>query len=115
MAFAAQVLQNTEPRSLVLHGPVVDTPLFLTGRRSLLAYPGWAWPRGLDFVAREANIREIYAGAPDATDLMRKYEVDYVVIGPMERAYMPVNDKFFSRYSNIAEIPEYQLYRVEKR
>ena len=114
MAFATQVLQNTEPRSLVLHGPVVDTPLFLTGRRSLLAYPGWAWPRGLDFVGREANIREIYAGAPDATDLMRKYGVDYVVIGPMERVYMPVNDEFFSHYPKIAKTREYQLYRIQK-
>ncbi len=57
MAFAAQVLQETEPRSLVLHGPVFDTPLFLTGRRSLLAYPGWAWTRGLDFPARDEAIR----------------------------------------------------------
>ena len=115
MAFAAQVLQNTEPRSLVLHGPVFDTPLFLTGRRSLLAYPGWAWTRGLDLLPREADIRRIYAGSPDAPDLMRKYGVDYVVLSPMERAYMPVNEKFFSRYSKIAETPEYQIYRIEKQ
>jgi hypothetical protein len=115
MAFAAQVLQNTEPRSLVLHGPVFDTPLFLTGRRSLLAYPGWAWTRGLDLLPREADIRRIYAGSPDAPDLMRKYGVDYVVLSPMERAYMPVNEKFFIRYSKIAETPEYQIYRIEKQ
>jgi hypothetical protein len=115
MAFANQVLQHTEPRALVLHAPVFDTPLFLAGRRSLLGYPGWAWSRGLDFRFREAAIREIYAGSPQAPALMREYGVDYVVFGPMERAYMPVSDEFFSRYSKIAETREYQLYRVDKR
>ena len=42
MEIATQILQRTEPRAVILHAPAFDTPVFLTGRRSLLGYPGWA-------------------------------------------------------------------------
>src|SRR5262249_30644578 len=45
MAVAAQILRSTSPRAVVLHAAVYDSPVFLTGRPSLLGYPGWAWTR----------------------------------------------------------------------
>ncbi len=112
IAMANIISRQTAPRALVLHAPTYNTPVFLTGRRSLLGYPGWIWSRGLDFTQRQAEIQHIYAGAPDAQPLLRRYQVDYVLIGPEELASMNVNRQFWSHYSEVAQSGRYHLYRT---
>ena len=46
--FATMVRATTPPRALILHAPVANHPVFLTGRRSLMGYPGHVWSHGLD-------------------------------------------------------------------
>ena len=117
VAMAEQILQRTEPRALVLHAPVYNPPVFLTGRRSLLGYPGSIWSRGLMYGLRESDIRRIYAGVPEAPELMRRYRVDYVLISPLESDYLKgnnlsVNDAFWSQFPVIAQSGEYRLYKI---
>jgi hypothetical protein len=109
---AAEIRQKTPARALVLYAPTFNSPVFLTGRRSLLGYPGWAWSRGLDYTEREDQIRRIYRGDPEAAKLMRREHVDYVMIGPLERESMSANEVFFSHYAKIAEHGAYRLYKV---
>jgi hypothetical protein len=110
--FAEMIKQQTTPRATILHAPIHNTPVFLTGRRSLMGYPGHIWTHGLDFGPRETDIRKIYAGSPDATGLLAKYGVDYVVIDPQEHSVMPVDEAFFSRYREVAKTGEYHLYKI---
>jgi hypothetical protein len=112
--FAEVIKQQTQPRSLVMHAPVHNTPVFLTGRRSLMGYPGHIWTHGLDFGPRETEIKRIYAGAPDAEMLLGKYGVDYAVVGPLEKLVMPVNEQFFSRFKKVGEAGEYRLYKIKQ-
>jgi hypothetical protein len=112
VTFAETIKQQTPPRAMILHAPIHNTPVFLTGRRSLMGYPGHIWTHGIDFGQREADIRRIYSGSPDAADLLRKYGVDYVVIDPQEHSVMPVNAAFFSRYPEVVNIGEYHLYKI---
>jgi hypothetical protein len=112
IAVANLISQQASPRAVVLHAPTFNTPVFLTGRRSLLGYPGWMWSRGLDDSERQAEIRRMYGGAPDAEALLRRYRVEYVLIGPAELASMNVNPQFWSRYSKLAQVGQYRLYRV---
>jgi len=109
---AADIRQNTPPRALILSAPTFNSPVFLTGRRSLLGYPGWAWSRGLDYTERQNEIRRIYSGNPDAEVLMRREHIEYVIIGPLERMSMSANEAFFSRYVKVAEYGAYDLYKV---
>jgi uncharacterized membrane protein len=110
--FAEMIKQQTTTRATILHAPIHNTPVFLTGRRSLMGYPGHIWTHGLDFGPRETDIRKIYAGSPEATGLLAKYGVDYVVIDPQEHSVMPVNEAFFSRYREVAKTGEYHLYKI---
>jgi hypothetical protein len=110
--FAETIKQQTPPRATILHAPIHNTPIFLTGRRSLMGYPGHIWTHGLDFGPREAEIKRIYSGAPDAAALLAKYRVDYVVISPQENSVATVNSEFFSRYPEVAKIGEYHLYKI---
>jgi hypothetical protein len=112
IGFAEMIKQKTEPRALIMHAPVHNHPVFLTGRRSLMGYPGHIWTHGLDFAQRESEIKTMYAGTVDAASLLRKYGVAYAVVGPLERNQMNVNDQFFSRYEIVGEVGGYRLYKI---
>jgi hypothetical protein len=110
--FAELIKRNTAPQDIIVHAPVHNHPVFLTGRRSLMGYPGHIWTHGLDFTKREAEIRRIYTGAPDALDLIKKSGIKYAVVGPHERNVLAVNDLFFTRFEKIGEVGDYRLYKV---
>jgi len=112
LRFAELVKAQTAPRSLIIHAPVHNTPVFLTGRRSLMGYPGHIWTHGLQFVQREGEIKRIYLGAPDAEQLIRKYGIEYLVVGPQERIVTAVNDQFVNRFQKVGEVGEYKLYKA---
>ncbi|HEV3038402.1 MAG TPA: hypothetical protein VHA33_11550 [Candidatus Angelobacter sp.] len=114
IATAKLIAQLAPPQAVVLHAPVFDSPVFLTGRRSLLGFTGWIWSRGLDYSQRELDIRKIYAGGPDATALLERYHIDYALIGPQERSFGPVNEEFWSHYPLMSRIGIYQLYKIER-
>ena len=114
VTFAEMIKQQTPPRATILHAPIHNTPVFLTGRRSVMGYPGHIWTHGIDYGPREAEIKKIYAGAPDATALLAKYNVDYVVVDPQERSVTTVNDAFFTRYPEIITVGEYHLYKISR-
>jgi hypothetical protein len=110
--FSEFLKQQTPPRSLILHAPVHNHPVFLSGRRSLMGYPGHIWTHGLEFVQREREVKNIYSGDLNAEQLLRYYNIEYVVVGPLERLIMPVNDKFLSRYQKVGEVGDYTLYKI---
>ena len=112
LRFAELVKAQTAPRSLIVHAPVHNTPVFLTGRRSLMGYPGHIWTHGLEFVQREGEIKRIYLGMPDAEQLIRKYGIEYLVVGPQERIVTPLNEPFISRFQKVGEVGEYKLYKI---
>lgn len=113
--FGEVIKSKTGPRSLVMHAPVHNHPVFLTGRRSLMGYPGHIWTHGLDYVQRESEIKRIYAGSQDAATLLQKYGIEYVVISPLERNIMIVNEQFFSRFEIVGDAGEYRLYKIGQR
>ena len=113
LRFAELVKAQTPPRALIIHAPVHNTPVFLTGRRSLMGYPGHIWTHGLEFLQREGEIKRIYLGSPDAEQLIRTYGVQYAVAGPHERIVTPVNEMFFSRFEKVGEVGEYKLYKIK--
>jgi hypothetical protein len=112
MAAATAVLAHTEPHAVVLNAPTWNSAVYLTGRLSLLGYTGWIGSRGLDYAQRQADIQQIYAGAPRAPALLKQYHVEYVVIGPPELAALPVNEQFWAQQNKVAEAGGYRLYRT---
>ena len=109
---AQMIRQLTPRRAIVLHAPIHNDPVFLTGRRSLMGYPGHIWTHGIEYRAREADIRRIYAGGPDAARLLAKYGVEYVVVSPLESSVFPVNELFFRQYTKVGETGGYRLYKI---
>jgi hypothetical protein len=112
IAIAGQISAQALPRAVVLHAPIFNSPVFLTGRRSLLGFPAWMWSRGLDFSQRGADIASIYSGGPEAEGLLRQYNVDYVLVGPLELASFKVNEQFWSKYKRVSQAGAYSLYET---
>jgi uncharacterized SAM-binding protein YcdF (DUF218 family) len=112
IAAASLISGQAAPRALVLNAPTYNSPVFLTGRGSVLGYPGWMWSRGLDYSQRHADIERIYSGAPGADALLKSYGVDYVLIGPAEFAAFPVSEQFWSQYGNPARTGAYRIYQT---
>lgn len=112
IAMAQWISGHAAPRAVVLHAPGFNSPVFLTGRRSLMGYAGWMWSRGLDASQRQADIQRMYAGTPEAAALLRQYQVEYVLIGPAEFASLNINPQFWSQYTQVAQIGPYRLYQI---
>lgn len=112
IAAAQTVLDHSGTHDVVLNAPTWNSAVYLTGRLSLLGYPGWIGSRGLDYARRQADIQSIYAGAPHAQALLKQYHVKYVVIGPAELASLGVNEQFWGQQEKVAEIGGYRLYRT---
>lgn len=113
IAIASAISEQAPSRALVLHAPTFNSPVFLTGRRSLLGYPGWIWSRGLDYFQRNDDIQRIYSGGPDAAALLDRYGIDYVLVGPDELSSLRVvNEGFLSQYKAVAQAGPYRLYKT---
>jgi hypothetical protein len=119
VAFAEVIKRETSPRSLILHAPTYNDPVYLTGRRTFLGYPGHVWSHGIDYTQREAELKRIYSGSADAPALMERAGIEYVVFGPLEREELTrqgvtVNESFFSsRYRKVGEAGDYRLYKTK--
>ncbi len=70
------------------------------------------WSRGLDYSERSADIQRIYTGAPEAEALLQKYNVDYVLVGPMEHASFKVDEQFWSKYKTLSQAGAYRVYQI---
>ncbi|HXN91168.1 MAG TPA: hypothetical protein VN906_06755 [Candidatus Sulfotelmatobacter sp.] len=83
---AEWIRHNTKPDALFVVADDHNSPVpTLAGRRELIGYPGWLWTYGLaDYVQKGADNRKILDGDPATPELVRKYGVDYVMIGPQE-------------------------------
>ena len=119
---AAQVRQLTPPRAVFVTGadpsneiaaypnnPVAD----LAGRSVVMSYPGWLWSYGINYSQREADIRRIYNGGPQALDLLHHYHADYLVVGPSEMATVHPNLDYFNTTFQLAiHTAHYSIYAI---
>ncbi len=112
---AAAMRANTPPRARILHAPIHNSVVVLTGRQSLMGYPGHLWTHGIDYGTRETEVQMMYRGGPTAVDLLAKHNIDFVVIGPVERDQLKADEKYFAaNYRKVVDQPEYRVYQISK-
>jgi hypothetical protein len=110
---AERIKRATPPNALFLNAPTYNSAIVLTGRQSLMRYPGHLGSHGIDYAARENDVKSIYSGSANADELMRKYGIEYVLISPEERSSVAANEQFFKKFSVIAEAGQYKVYKVK--
>jgi hypothetical protein len=112
VAFADAVDAAIPPKAVIAHAPSRNHAIFLTGRLSLLGNPSHVESHGFDYRTRESELERIYAGEPDAENLLAAHRIDYLVVGPEERAALHVNEAFLARYPSVTRVGGFTLYRV---
>lgn len=110
---ADEIKRNTPSNALFANAPTYNSAVVLSGRRSLMRYSGHLSSHGIDYGPREEDVKRIYAGGGVADILLRKYDVDYVLISPEERDSLRANDAFFAKYPLVAEAGQYRVYRIK--
>lgn len=103
----------SNPADIVLtsdkHNHWVST---LTGRQILMGYNGWLWSYGINYEKRREEILKMFSGSSEAGDLLKHYNIRYVVIGPSERTDFNANEVFFKeKYELVLEKNDYAVYR----
>jgi hypothetical protein len=118
MKLADQIKQKTAPGSMFLNGAVYNSTVVLSGRQSLMRYPGHLSSYGINYGDRENDLKKIYQGTPDADSLLQKYKIEYIVATPEEEYYLSqsnlkLNYDYLKKFPVIAEVGKYKLYKVK--
>jgi hypothetical protein len=110
------VRQHTSAVSVFAVADEHNNPIpTLAGRRVLVGYPGWLWTYGLgDFVQKGADERLILQGALSTPDLVDKYGIGYVLIGPQELGDpRNANSAYWAQHGTLVySNGEYSVYKV---
>ena len=104
----------SNPADIVLtsdkHNHWVST---LTGRQILMGYNGWLWSYGINYEKRREEILKMFSGSSEAENLLKQYNIRYVVVGPSERTDFNANESFFKKnHELVLEKNDYAVYRV---
>jgi hypothetical protein len=112
------VEENTPPDAIVLtndrHNNVISC---LTGRNILCGTGAFLFYHGIDYTSRMDDIKLIYENVEEREELLKQYKVDYILVGPEERASYPdlQEELIRQRYPNIYQENEIVLYAVSQR
>lgn len=67
----------------------------LAGRKIVMGFRGWLWSWGINYSVREADVNKMFRGDPNTAQLLAKYNIDYVIVGPGEISNFKANQKYF--------------------
>lgn len=84
----------------------------LSGRSTLIGFHGWVWSHGADYLTRANDVSTIYLGSKNAEDLLVKYKVKYVTVGPQEIRDFSIDLSYFRNYPQISLGSDWTLYDV---
>jgi len=108
---AELIRQTTDPHATILHAPVHDSAVSLTGRRSVMGYPGHLWTHGIDYEECESDVKQIYKTG--SRELLNKHGVDYVLIGPVEKHLLDPDESVFTGIAEpVLDNSNYKLFKV---
>ena len=112
---AEWVRTHTSPTAIFAVADEHNSPIpTLAGRRELIGYSGWLWTYGLsDYVQKSADDKRILAGDPSTPALVRKYHVDYVMIGPQEVPRGGSRAYWQQHATLVYDDGEYAVYRID--
>ena len=81
------VQQHTPADAIFLTSDFHNNPIsVLAGRNIVMGYEGWLWSHGIDYQKRAADIRELFLISENFDHLVKKYQIDYILLSSQERS-----------------------------
>jgi hypothetical protein len=110
------VRQNTPATAIFAVADEHNNPIpTLAGRRVMSGFQGWLWTYGLrDYQQKSADEVAILRGAQNTPDLLDRYGVTYVLIGPQELAPpRSASREYWQQHATLVYTNgEYSVFRV---
>jgi len=113
LAAADWMRQHSDPDDVIVYGMTNTSAVAaLGGRRAVSGYTGWTYDLGIaDWADRWAATRTILSGGEGTTEMVERYAVAYVVIGPSERREHDASDSYWSTNGRMLfSAGEYRIY-----
>src|SRR5262249_18389448 len=111
---AALLREKTPPRALILHAPIHNSVVALSGRQSVMGYPGHLWTHGINYAQREIDVKTIYQGGAQMIEALSRLGVDYVIVGPAERMQLGVDETHFGNlFPVVIDHAQFRVYQVK--
>jgi hypothetical protein len=115
IAQARLIEAHAPPRARVLSAFSASRATLVAGRRSLAGHPWTMWSHGFAADARMEDLKKIYAGSPEADALVAQYRIDFILVGPTERAELAPNDAWLdARFERVGEAGGAVLYKTRR-
>ena len=94
VAAAEYIEENTDPDDMFLTGLHHNNPVYALAGRDVVCGPSlFLYWHGLDYMSRDARVRAFYADPENNLDLLREYNVKYIVSGSAERYELNSNEE----------------------
>ena len=115
VALCEYIEEHTEASSVILtngrHNNAVSS---LTGRNIVCGTGTFLYYHGLDYLGREQEVTNMYTDPAGTTDLMEKYNVSYILVGPDERSSYAVDEAAIQSMGEcVFSQNDVQLYKIK--
>jgi hypothetical protein len=85
-----------------------------TGRPIVLGYTAWVWNFGFLYQEREKDMEQLFTNAAVRDELLDKYNVDYIVVGPDEMRQYGISAVDFMEYPVAFESPQATVFSTSQ-
>ena len=112
---ADEIRKKTPKDSLFVHEPTHNSPLVLTGRRSLMRYTGHLFSYGIDYKEREEDVRHILSGGDMSREIIERYGIEYILVTEQERSNPDFNEEAIAaRYRLVISKGMSRVYKIDR-
>lgn len=107
-------VRSTTPTAVWLTGDQHNHWLFnLTGNQSIITYRGWLWTHGYSYLPQESDVSLLFTQPNKNIELFKKYNIQYVVIGPNEITTWHADQNWFKHnFVLLKSSLNYAIYQV---
>ncbi len=93
----------------------------LTGRTVVSGSPGRLNDLGVDWYTRDQDLRYLYENPSEADEIIRKYDIDFIVVGPYEKSLFTsldgqeedIGDSYLNNFGEIVySIGGYRIFKT---
>lgn len=107
-----EIREKTDPLAVFLTAPSHNHFVMVWGLRPILmGYTAWAWNFGFNYYPREVDMKKMFLGEGETENLIKKYRVSYIAVGPTEIRDLNANEDYFkARFPLAFRNNNYRIY-----
>lgn len=114
VATAHHIRNNIKEREVILATTThLNIASSLSGRPTVVGFPGWLWTKGIIYTSREQELKKFYSDPVSNRGIASRYGSKYILLDPTAIYGWKVNKQIFdANFIKIFESKKYTLYEI---